>query len=66
MQAVEDEEGGEAAEAGQLALTITMAAHTCSRSTHGWRPSPPPAAASGECDLALRAEVGVVFYVVKK
>lgn len=47
------EEGGEA---GQLAPTIMMAAHTCSRSTHGWLPSPPPAATLGERATALQLE----------
>lgn len=44
-----EEEG----EVGQLTLTITMAAHTCSRSTHGWLPIPPPAATLGEYPTVL-------------
>lgn len=52
-QRMQVEEGGEV---GQLALTIMMAAHTCSRSTHGWLLSPPPAATLGECVTVLRLE----------
>lgn len=55
-----EEEGG----VSQLAQTTMMAAHTCSRSTHGWLPRLPPAAILSECaDLSCSFQTLEIIFL---